>query len=323
MRVLYLSDNPTEFRNAYYYDDWISLFVHHHDVTLWGPGYSEPSREDIDGAELLIVGHGAFNVFVESGYTFELRKKRNFFSSHNDGYYGSAIRNLSCPKIFFSKNDYKYVLGKSMICKNEGIKLLITNSRSTIPEFAEHGVLAEWIPFGVDLGVFKDYGLDKTIDIGFRGNLNSVYNGGIRERLIAQVGVECADLNLDLVTSDDGENFLIMEDYARWINRCSLIVNTVSACETVGPKWWEEMACGSVPLAPENDYEGLFEPDVHYLSVKPDFSNLRSQIDRFFSDKDFKNNILQNCLKIVQSAEMENRYQELSNVLKKTLLCEI
>ena len=74
------------------------------------------------------------------------------------------------------------------------------------------------------------------------------------------------------------------------------------------------MACGCVPLAPLNEYEGIFEPDVHYVAVEKDFSNLREKIELFFSNQTFQNHLKENCKKLI---EEYNVYELASKIINK------
>ena len=74
MKVLYLTDDRSDYLQGFYYVDWIKVLEQHHDTELWGPGYAEPSADTVRGADLVIVGHGALDVLQESGYDFTPRR---------------------------------------------------------------------------------------------------------------------------------------------------------------------------------------------------------------------------------------------------------
>jgi len=283
MRILYLTDDRSDYRGGTYYVDWMEAIGEGHDIICWGPGLPAPSRQERRGTDLLIAGHSVIDVLVEGGYPF--RPASWWRGAPALPFWGRAVRRFPGPKVYLSKNDYKYIPGKRVFAENEGIDLIVTHSQSALQPFRQGGVAAEWLPFGVRRGRFRDLGLDRDIDIGFRGNLHTQETGDLRARFVDAVRASCADLRLDLVPSEQMEGFLAGEAYVQWLSRCRLVLTTVSAAQTVGTRFWEILACGAVPLAPEDAYEGLLEPDVHYLAVRPDFADLRGRVDRFLGDE--------------------------------------
>lgn len=318
MNILYLTDDRSKYTQGYYYVDWAEIFCRHHNVTLWGPGYPKPEDGLIAKTDLLIIGHGAFDVLRQTGYlSYRRRLLQTLRGKSSFGYWPKDLLDLKCPRIFLSKNDYKLIEQKVSLVQQAHIDLTITHSKRAVSDFLGAAIACEWIPFGVNTDRFTNDRRHREICIGFRGNLNDQWNGGVRAELIGSVRQTCSDLSLDILTSQEGEGFLYGRDYVEWMNDCHLIVNTVSAIGTVGPKWWEQMACGCVPLAPVDDYEGLLQPDVHYLAIEPDFSNLRQKVDRFFNDPDFQQHLQHKITEMATEAKMENRYKAMQILLEK------
>ncbi|MEM7031274.1 MAG: glycosyltransferase [Chloroflexota bacterium] len=319
MNILYLTDDRTDYGMGYYYIDWIKAFQANHHVILWGPGYKDPDPDFFAQVDLFIIGHGAFDIICDPEYGYFSRKQRlqRFLTRKPSfAYWPAFLDKLNCPKVFLSKNDYKRNDWKIALYKREKLDLIITHSKEAVDVFRQAGLRCEWIPFGVDRDAFKNEGQDRTIDIGFRGNLNGRWNNGLRPALVQAVQDICQDRALDVVSSQNAENFLFGQAYIDWMNRCHLMINTVSAIGTVGPKWWEQMACGIVPLAPIADYEGLLEPDVHYVAIKPDLSDLRGQVDRYFTDTAFQNQLIQNITQMAEEAGMDKRLASFETILE-------
>jgi hypothetical protein len=311
MNVLYVTDDRAQYRQGYYYRDWLEAFRRRDHVIEWEPGVQTPRRAELDAAELIVIGHGGQDVLAQVLRQGTWARARAWLSGHTAGRDVATLRKLDCPKVILSKNDYKGIAQKVAVCRAIGAGLLVTHSRQSLPEFARYDQPAEWVPFGVDRAIFRPRELERTTDLGFIGNLNDRWNDGIRSRLVGAARAQCADLRLDLRTSENGEGFLFGDEYIAWINRCRLVLNTVSAIGTVGPKWWEEMACGAVPVAPVDEYEGLLEPDVHYVAVQPDCSDLRRQVDRFLTDDNYRTGIQQATREMAECADMDRRYDEL------------
>ncbi|MFH0912037.1 MAG: hypothetical protein V1918_11100, partial [Planctomycetota bacterium] len=210
MKILYLTDNRSDYRGGYYYVDWMEAVSAGNELVPWGPGFPEPPEAARREAELLVVGHGALDVLVAGGYDFARRTRWRPWGA-GVPYWDRAIRNFSGPKAMFTKNDYKYIPGKIVLARNEGIGLIVTHSREAVAEFREGGVRAEWIPFGVNRRRFRCLGRPRDIDIGFRGGLHAAYTGDLRPALVERARRTCADFRLDLVASDAEERFLFGE----------------------------------------------------------------------------------------------------------------
>ena len=307
---MYLTDDRSAYRQGYYYVDWLHAIEQHHTVDVWGPGYADPDRSVLDQAELVIIGHGAWDVIQASGYH---RRWRRWWpgARRRTNPWPFRIGQLTCPKVLLSKNDYKEVEAKAVFAHNEGVGLVVTHSQSAVATFRAKGVTTAWVPFGVDLGRFADHGHSRQIDIGFRGKANDQWNAGCRRRLVEATMAQCGDLSLDVVLSEDADGFLFADRYVAWLNRCRFMLNTVSAIGTVGPRWWETMATGCVSIAPEATYEGLLTPNVHYLAVRDDFADIRVAIDRYERDGALRSQIQEGTAKKVAEASMQRRYEQL------------
>lgn len=315
MRVLYLTDDRSQYRQGYYYVDWIEAFQQAHDVWLWGPEHAEaPSQGDLRNFDLIVIGHGGFDVFMQYGFRF---RQWPWKYASAAPFYGFDLRGVDCPKVLLSRNDYKNFHLKAVFVRRFRIDLLVTHTKRSLGAFGRWRVPATWVPFGVNPEIFTDRGIERDIDLGFRGNLNSEWNGGLRQGLLDAVQRDCAGRRLDIVTSNSAEAFLFGEKYVAWTNRCHLCPNTVSAWDTVGPKWWEQLACGTVPVAPVDPYEGLLEPDVHYLAVDPDLRNVGERVDEYFNDSALRARLREGAAAMTAQADMRERlawlWRELSD----------
>ena len=315
MRVLFLTNNRESYVGGNYYQDWILAFKNHHEVTLWGPGYAQPPREAICNADLVVFGHGAIDILLMERKWHKSR--RSLFPWRNRlPWYNVDFAKLGCPRILLSKNDYKLIDEKIALAKHQAIDLFITHSRSAAPVFSASGCPVEWIPFGYNSDMFRTKGLTRDIDIGFRGCLHLQHTKSLRGDAIEIVKNACADRRLDLVASDNVENFLVGDAYVDWINRCHLNLNTISAIGTVGPRFYECLACGTIPLAPEDEYEGILKPDEHYVALRPDLSDLREKVALYFNDDRYRSRLQAAGRLLAQKAEKEERYQALWRMLE-------
>lgn len=319
MRILYLADafNYRE-RGGHYYVDWMEVLPEMCDVTFWGPGLPDPDIGDFGDFDFMVFGHAAYRQLHKTGYPFGMvrgRQPADVFAQH---FWGIDFRKVSLPKILMTQNDYgEGISNRIQFCVNERVDLVVTQTRAAVTLYEDAGVATEWLPFGVNGRIFHNLELPRDIDIGFRGNLNDKWNNGIRAHLTQGVLAQCADFRLSIMGSVSNESFLLGDDYVRWMNRCHLTINTVSANKTVGPKWWEQFACGCVPLGLEDEYEGMFRADIDYLCVKPDLSNLRSQVIRFFADDTFRERLVVSGQNRAGEGSIGNRAKSLLDLLVK------
>lgn len=318
MNVLYFTDDRSAYTQGYYYSDWLNVFQDNNNVTIVDPFGGAFPDLDMSTIDLVVIGHGAQQILVSflsnkrEKYKWN-SPKRKFFQ-----YVKQCVHNT--PSIMFSKNDYKDVAEKTALAQMLGVDLTITHSRETQPDFARAGMNTDkitWLPFPLNLDLFgRRDDIEKDIDIAYRGNMNPLWIGDIRERFLNAIKTQCTSYTLDLAPSQKAENFLFGEEYVRWLNRCTVFVNTTSAVQTAGPRFFEAMACGAVPIAPYHRYEGLIYPDEHYIPVHDDFHDVGAQIDRFFKDRDYRAHLEKNAKTVIQHVSVKNQYRQLMAILK-------
>lgn len=315
LNILYLTDDRSAYKQGYYYTDWIDVFQRHHHVTLFGPDFLERGDINPNEFDLLVYGHAAFDITYQWAQNQAKSSPDPGWTTKGNGYPGLDLARVTIPKIMFTKNDYKNVTEKIEFYKKYNFAALFsfTSLATTWPE--QYGIKAFWLPFGVNTNVFENMKLPRDIDIGFRGNAHQTYVGDLRLNF-AQALNALTDRSQDIFIGTDGEGFLFGDEYVRWLNRCILVGNTKSALDIVNPKFLESMACGAVPVSPIDSYENLLEPNRHYLAVTPDFSNVRSQINRFFSDADFREFLQAEIAAYAARNTMENRYRQLWHILE-------
>jgi hypothetical protein len=322
MKILYLTDERSDYPQGHYYQDWIDVFDEDNEVTFWGPGYpTNIDQKQLKKYDLLIFGHAVYRILCSTGYPFVKRKwwsRKRWWVSH---YWQIDFRKVPIPKILFTQNEYGIGLQHRVIfCNNEGIDLIITYCRAAKEFYQAANLKVEWVPFGVNPGLFKNLNLTRTIDIGYRGNLHLKWLGDIRQKFLQEIQKQCPNLRLDLLPGEADENMLTGESYVQWMNQCHLAANTASAQGIVNAKFWEQFACGCVPVAIEDEYEGLLQADIDYLSISPDFSNLQTQIDRFFTDETFRQKLLDAAQARATEASMQNRYQQVIEIFQNHAL---
>jgi hypothetical protein len=231
-----------------------------------------------------------------------------------------ALRQTKTRVVLFTKNDYKHFDIKNAFIEFVRPDLVITHTRSALAHLrAAPGGDLIWMPFGVDTEQFAlpEPGAARQFDLGFRANANTQWNDGERERFYRALARLEGRRPVSLTLSTNGENFLVGKPYADWMRSCALLGNTVSAAGTVGPRFLEAMACGTVPLAPRHAYEGFLEADRHYIPVDAggdgSFVGLEPAIERFFEDRAYRDQLLAAGATLVREHGVD---QHVLNVLR-------
>ena len=206
--------------------------------------------------------------------------------------------------------------------KSLGIKSCITHSLNSYKLFYKYKKLFSkteifWLPFGVDEKNFFNLNKKRLNRIGFRGNLNSNYNNNTRKNIIEDCykffGKDSEFLDIKF----GPDNFLNKKDYCNWMNSITMCINTESAIGTVGPKFWEQMICGVVPLAPISNYEGLLKPRLNYLPINIQNKNWLEEIELYLKDPYLLSEIKNENFKMVENFKVKNLCSIFKSYLSK------
>jgi len=278
MNVLYLTDNRDNYTQGNYYVDWLNAFKKRFSkIVIYGPGYDTTLDEIPSNVDLIVYGHAFMELY--------LQKKFYFFSSIK--FYGLDINHYKDVKsIMFSKNEYKLMDERIEFLNIRKNSHLVCYSKQTLDKYKLFFRNIHWAPFGVDRGRFYDKGYKRDIFIGMRGNKHGSYIGKLREDTAKKLIEVSKNIIHDIKLSDNGEDFLYGEKYINWLNRCMFVGNTKSAMDIVNPKFAETIACGSIPVCPVADYEGLLEKNKHYVDIEEFkiFKNIE-ELNSFYFEK--------------------------------------
>lgn len=317
-KVLFLTKDVYSYKQGNYYADWLEVFQKNNVVTIIEDINTEI---DLTQFQLIVFGHSFIDLIMSKMKIFnkhflnqiELMRLVELTYILKKNTLLNSIKNSDIKKIFFSKNDYKLFKEKVLLSNFLQIDLFISHTKSSLVVFEKNKLKTkiQWLPFSISREKYFQ-SKKKKFDLGMRANSNSNYNNGERELLYKKVkDVSNNKYFTDLHLSKNGECFLEGQQYIDWLSECHLLVNSVSAYGTVGPKFLEAIACGTISLAFEDEYEGLLIADQHYLSIKKDFSNLTNQIDKFFSNIEFKNELLTKSQQLLDQLCIENQYDNL------------
>ena len=310
MKTLVLSFT-TKNKQGFYSDDWITELKKQFNCDSHVLGQDD--LPDIKNYDLIILGHSFINYIIKLSKIRGISITKNFYLNivfNNDSLL-SKIKESKAIKILFSKNDYKNIKVKCFALRFLKIKTCIThslNSFSLFNYYRNNGFNTElvWLPFGVNDNSFSDLTKDRQNKIGFRGNLNLKYNSKMREKIVNDCfkyfGKESKFLDIKTGTNE----FLGLKDYTNWMNSITICLNTESAIGTVGPKFWEQMICGVVPLAPVSKYEGLFLPRLNYIPIDINNNNWLKDIEKYLNEPHLLNKIKNENSNLVKKYTIKN-----------------
>ena len=228
----------------------------------------------------VVISHTLHDLFINDGFKYIIL---NFVSFLISKIVIFKIKKENQEVILFSKNDYKDFNKKVNFFRSFNNAKIVTHTKKAKKIFTDQNIDAHWMPFGFRKEKLKKHlnASLRPIDIGFRGNLNSQWNDSQREHLIERILNSNLELNFDINPSKNGENFLFGEDYYSWIANCNYLINSPSAFDTVGPRFYEQMFLGAVPISIFNSYEGILFKDKNYVCI-----------DINYDDKEIKNKLM-------------------------------
>lgn len=301
MKVLYLTDNRSDYGMGYYYEDWLDAFKFKFPrLTVFGPGYDTKIEEIPESIDLVVYGHAFMDVY--------LQKKLRVF-----GYKSFKGLNLEkykgVPSVLFSKNEYKLMDERLEFMSGLKSCLLVCYCRQTLEKYKDNYEDIIWAPFGVNSNRFRNLDIPREIDIGMRGNRHGSYIGQLREGVAEKLS-KVRSPSLDVLLSDNGEDFLFGEEYVKWLNQCRFVGNTKSAMDIVNPKFAETLACGSIPVCPRDTYENILQCDKHYIDYN-DLASLKSALDlkSYYNDK--QNSMAAEINELVQLLDYSNMLEQI------------
>ncbi len=313
-KVLFLTDDRENYPRGNYYLAYQKAFMRRAKVTLAHPLEPMP---DPSGFDLVVLGHASIEHFARMrGARFVPKRLRPYTFYRHAGL--RALRKTRTPTLLFTKNDYKGMDVKNAFISCVRPKLVLTHTKSALAQLRPgEGGRLDWLPFGVDTEMFSPPRDETPITarpyaLGFRASINRHWlNDDGRDRFFKALERLETKHHVSLTFTSAGESFLIGQPYVDWIRSCAILGNTVSAAGTVGPKFLEAMACGTVPLAPPEAYEGLLIPDVHYIAVPPgddgSFPALEAAIDRFNQDRAFRQTLLEAGRELVRAQSVDEQ----------------
>ena len=234
----------------------------------------------------------------------------------------------------FLNKEYKNLEEKFSFINNNKIEIVLTvhqnykqwNKKCPNSKFYK-------IPFAYDPNIFKRYDQEKTLDIGFSGNL---FNTGIFTT-ISPNGVPYMGNNFNNVRERifdklkepqfnkynkflGGGVFLKGEEYGRKINSSKIWICTPSAIDIIGPRFYEILGSNTLLFCKniEGVYTGLFEENIHYVGFRDDLSDFEEKVVYYLENDIEREKISSNGHKMaMQKHTWNKRVDKIYDVLSK------
>ena len=318
MNILFLEPND----KGIYYSEFASALKQKCNVFQYGPGFhyydANHTMEDIlplyrrrsvldrshadtslpsgEKPDLILFGFGWENDNHQENYTF-----------HN---VDLQVKDLDIKKAFIINKEYKKLAQKFSFIRENNIDVCFTVLHTAEDFGAQVSKPFFRMNFAANKNVFKDYGLPKTTDVGFSGNMfNSPfyketdvmgpYFQNIRERMYAKLGdVVKGRSSLKINWNHDSGHFLYGEDYSKLINRTKIWLNTPSAIDIVGTRFYEVIAshallfCRECPWAYKDI--GLVDGET-CVTFKTDLSDFQEKLLYYLENDIERQKIVENA----------------------------
>ena len=312
-RAIFRSLNHTnDYRSLGYVDDWKSTLASRNDaectfinvanlVELWGA----KAKKAINSADLVIVLHsalgddttnlqmvtsllkdrkGSLAVFIGNEYV-DLKQKKRFLKASQANYVCSQLPEAAAHFVYDGIDDI------SVIEMPHGLnpsRFNIKSKQKKENQFCFRGAkYPAWIGDSERnrfIATIKDRAQRMSapsdiqhgnISAGQWARLLNISKGTIG----AEAGTYFLDRNNEIIDALKRVRELDADfDFAEFVS--SLGIKYVSG-KAISSRHFEAIGCGTVQLLLEGSYNNVLVKDVHYLSVKHDYSNLDEKLDEF------------------------------------------
>ena len=309
MNILFLEPND----KGLYYSEFASALKQKCSVFQYGPGFqyynSNHTIEDIlplmeKKPDLILFGFGWENDVHQEEYSFHSADLK--------------IKDLDIQKAFIINKEYKKLEQKLSFIRDNDIDICFTvlhtakdfGTQGSKPFFMRHLQIYQ-MPFAANKTIFKDYHLPKTIDVGFSGNMFTTpvykdtgimgnYFQNIRERIHNELqGAPYKDLETWWNTNTG--SFLYGRDYSKLINSTKIWLNTPSAADIVGTRFYEVIASNTLLFCRECPWAyksiGLIDGET-CVTFKSDLSDFQEKLFYYLDSTLERQKIVENAYEL-------------------------
>lgn len=278
--VIYFS----KFGLGLYYDDLRDAFISDSDLSVFVYGPGHPNYNPKDNLNDVIAKSSFDRVdllFFSAGWDIDT-------SLHSvDPHPNINVANTPIPKFYLLNKEYKKLNLRLEYAKLNKFDLCLTAHHSYKKWETDTGLRFEKLPFAANEKIFKDYKLQKSIDLGFSGNLHNYKDTfkvkmmgdnfeNIRERALSRIDSFLANkpsIKLSVFPPMYGQ------EYSRTMNSCKSWFCTTSAIDIVGTRFYEILGSKTLLFCPESKaYEGIFSPEKHCATFSRNLSDIEEKL---------------------------------------------
>ena len=324
MKILTVGPDMSDYVMGTYHHEWAKVLTDMKCVNK----YKQPFQLLRSRPDLIILEH-SFQIEVKNNKFNRLARRVPLkirtlfciiFGFLNLRFFLLKIVTKKAKTIMLSRNDYKEFDEKKEIADFFNVDVTVTHTKKALMEFKRREMKALWIPFSVSCSFSQDWALPnqrgRKFLVGLRG---SVVRADLyperRQRIEFSKALSFLEtsksVSISIWGDNEPEDYLPKNEYIEWLQTIEIFAFNPSANGTVGPKYFEAIACGCVVIAPEEEYEGLLKPYVHYLPCKTDFSDLQLVLDSYLSDPTIKRELLENSRKLLKHHFIEKQVERI------------
>jgi len=193
--------------------------------------------------------------------------------------------------------------------------IVLVSQKDYVPLLRRDGIQnAHWFPWAIDPNVFKDYELERNLDISFVGIVDE-HNRPKRSHIIREISDR---FDIHLFGTSISER-IPQSEMAKIFSQSKIIVNE-SINREVNFRVFESMASGGLLLTEkvENGLDDMFIDGTHLVTYEP--NNLPERIEYYLSHEDERERIAGNGKEQVQKYHtLMTRTKELVGILTDTI----
>lgn len=181
----------------------------------------------------------------------------------------TGLSNISIPAGLMVNDAHRFVSQRRKFIAKNGISTFFVICRHNFYNYYPHlrGERVFFLPQFANTSIFKDYGIDKTINLMMLGEISLHQIYPLREKILHHYTDHPGFYNRPHpgwkdFTEKQSNNMLIGENYARTINQAKLFFACGSIRQVVTFKYFEVPACRTLLMAPAL-------PELHEIGMKP------------------------------------------------------
>lgn len=235
-----------------------------------------------------------------------------------------GIAHTSIPTGMFVNDVHRFVkLRRNYIVKNNITHLFTIVRDKFIEVYREFTDNMTWFPHFVHTGIYRDYGMEKDINLLMMGAVNDVYP--LRQKII-----KAYEGNPNLVyhkhpgyqnlSKYKEDQYFVGRRYAREINRAKIVFTCPSVFHYPVIKYFEVLACNTLLLAPTfGELEALgFVPGYHFVPI--DENNFKEKATYYLANKTERTKIAEQGYQFIrQNHSVSIRTNQLVKKIKAIL----